>query len=137
MAYLVDSNWIIEHQNGVPAAVALLRRLGRQGISISIITYMELYQGILRSQRPAEAEARLRTLLETIPILPLSQAVAERCAQLRETLRRAGRRVDGRALDLIIAATAIEYHLTLVTRNVDDFRDVPGLKLYRFQERRR
>lgn len=31
----------------------------------------------------------------------------------------------------MIAATAIEHDLTLVTRNVDDFSDVPGLQLYK------
>ena len=31
----------------------------------------------------------------------------------------------------LIAATALEYNLTLVTRNTEDYADVPGLKLYR------
>jgi predicted nucleic acid-binding protein len=33
-------------------------------------------------------------------------------------------------LDLLIAATALEHNLTLLTRNVRDFQHVPGLKLY-------
>ncbi len=33
------------------------------------------------------------------------------------------------AMDAIIAATALEYDLTLVTRNVDDFKQVESLKL--------
>ena len=32
-------------------------------------------------------------------------------------------------MDAIIAATALEYDLTLVTRNVDDFKHVENLKL--------
>ena len=59
-----------------------------------------------------------------------SVAIAERCAGLRETLQRHGKRVRPRALDLIVAATALEYGLTLVTRNTDDYRDIPGLTLY-------
>jgi predicted nucleic acid-binding protein len=36
--------------------------------------------------------------------------------------------VRQRALDLIIAATALEHDLTLVTRNREDFQDIPGLQ---------
>jgi hypothetical protein len=57
-------------------------------------------------------------------------AVAERCARLRETLRSQNKWVTSRALDLIIAATALEYRLTLVTKNRDDFKDIPDLSLY-------
>ncbi len=39
--------------------------------------------------------------------------------------------MNARSLDLIIAATALEYNLTLVTRNTEDYADVPDLKLYR------
>jgi predicted nucleic acid-binding protein len=46
-------------------------------------------------------------------------------------LRKRGSRVRGRALDLLIAAAAIEGGFTLVTRNYDDYKDIPGLKLYR------
>ncbi len=61
---------------------------------------------------------------------PLLSCVAERCPLLRETLRSQGRRVNSRALDLMNAATALEHGLTLVTRNVDDYKDIPGLSLY-------
>jgi predicted nucleic acid-binding protein len=46
--------------------------------------------------------------------------VAQRCARLREALRGDRRRVDARAFDLLVAATALEYDLTLVTRNLRD-----------------
>jgi predicted nucleic acid-binding protein len=36
--------------------------------------------------------------------------------------------------DLIIAATALEYGLTVVTRNVHDYRDIPGLSLHLLSE---
>ena len=32
--------------------------------------------------------------------------------------------------DAIIAATAIVYNLTLVTRNIDDFKNISGLKIF-------
>jgi predicted nucleic acid-binding protein len=68
---------------------------------MSIITYMEAFRGVVRSPKSHEAQNRFRALIKQIPVLPLSFAVAERCARLRETLRREKKRVNSRALDLI------------------------------------
>jgi predicted nucleic acid-binding protein len=48
----------------------------------------------------------------------------------KSQLRSQNKRVKSRALDLIIAATALEDGLTLVTNNTDDFKDIPDLTLY-------
>ncbi len=94
---------------------------------------MEVYQGVLRSPDPRQAEQRLDAFLTAVPVLPISRAVARRCAQLREVLLQQGRQsgqVRRRALDLLIAATAMEYGCTLVTHNAEDFKDIPGLGTY-------
>jgi tRNA(fMet)-specific endonuclease VapC len=129
MPYLIDSHVVIDHLADVPDASTLLSRLAADGVAISIITYMEAFQGVTRSLHPKEAHAKFHAFAKSIPILPLSIAVAERCAQLRETLRTQNKRVNSRALDLIIAATALEYDLTLVTENTGDFKDIPDLSL--------
>lgn len=128
MPYLLDTDILRYYLDDVADAVALVTRLISGGVALSIISYMELYQGTLQTPDPVRAERQLGALLETVPILPLSPAVARRCAHLREDLRRDGKRVRQRALDLIIAATALEHGLTLVTRNRDDFADLPGLQ---------
>ena len=130
MPYLIDSDWTIDQLSDQPAAVSLLSRLAPDGIAISIITYMEVYQGILKSPTPDVAEAKLHAFVDSVPVLPFSMQVARRCARLRFTLRSQGKRVNNRALDLVIAATALEYDLTLVTRNRHDYDDIPGLRLY-------
>jgi hypothetical protein len=53
--------------------------------------------------------------------LPIDRAVAERAGRLR-------RDSDIRLPDALIAATAIENDCLLVTRNVRDFRRIPGLQ---------
>jgi predicted nucleic acid-binding protein len=130
MPYLIDSNLVIDHLANVPDASELLSQLAAAGIVISIVTYLEAYQGVVRSPQPKEAQTQFSDFTESVLILPLSFAVAERCARLRETLRRQNKRVKSRPLDLIIAATALEYGLTLVTNNTDDFKDIPDLSLY-------
>jgi tRNA(fMet)-specific endonuclease VapC len=129
MPYLIDSHVVINHLADIPEASNLLSHLAKDGIAISIITYMETFQGVTRSPHPEEAHAKFRAFAKSIPVLPLSLAVAERCARLRETLRTQQKRVNSRALDLIIAATALEYDLTVVTENIGDFKDIPELLL--------
>ena len=130
MPYLIDTDWVIDHLAGVPEASELLDTLIQEGIAISIITYMEAFQGTEREPDPQAAQVKLDAFLEASPIIPFSAAVARRCARLRETLKRQRKRVRARALDLMNAATALEYNLTLVTRNLNDYKDIPGLTIY-------
>lgn len=130
MPFLLDSDLVIDYLNGTPAAVQLLELLAEEGIAISILTYMEVYQGLQRSPNPEQAEQTVRDFLEKVPLIEFSPAVARRCARLRESLRKEGRRVNQRAIDLMIAATALEHDLTLVTRNIQDYEDIPNLKIY-------
>src|SRR5713101_1040119 len=131
MPYLIDSDVVIDHLADVPAATTLLEHLAADGIAVSIITYMEAYQGVLRSPHQTSARKKFEAFLETVPVLPFSLAGAKHCAQVRETLHREGKRVKARALDLMTAAIALEYSLTIVTRNVEDYEDIRGLKLYK------
>jgi predicted nucleic acid-binding protein len=125
VTYLVDSDVVIDHVNGDASALRLLDRLATAGLAVSTVTYMEVYPGYLRSGDPA-VRTKFDTFMAGIEIIPFSVEIARRCAELREGLRR-GRRFRPRALDLITAATALEHGLTLVTRNRDDYDDIPGL----------
>src|SRR5215207_3324623 len=116
MSYRIDFDWIIGHLENAPAATQLLAQLTPSGISISMVIYTEVMQGVLRNPQPQQAPAQFETFLVSVPIVPFSQAVADRCAAIRETLKRQKRKVKSRALDLIDAATALEHGLTLVTR---------------------
>jgi tRNA(fMet)-specific endonuclease VapC len=129
MSYLIDSNIVVDHLLAVPTASVLLEQLAPEGIAISIVTYMEAFQGVEQSSDLEIAREKFHAFLAGVLILPLSFAVAERCARLRKTLENQNKRVNSRALDLIIAATALEYGLTLVTKNSDDFKDIPDLPL--------
>jgi tRNA(fMet)-specific endonuclease VapC len=130
MPYLVDTDVVIDHLANSTEANQLLDRLATQGIAISIITYMEAYQGVVRSPNPQEAKTKFQAFRRSVPVLTFSLAVAKRCAALREHLRQEQKRVKSRALDLMNAAIALEHDLTLVTRNLEDYQDIPGLKLY-------
>jgi tRNA(fMet)-specific endonuclease VapC len=130
MAYLIDSDVVIDHLADDPAAQRLLDQLTPDGLTISMITYMEVYQGTLLSPNPDQAFVKLDAFVAEVPIVPFSAEVARRCAQLRFELAKRGKRVRSRALDLVIAATALEHELILVTRNLADYEDIPDLALY-------
>jgi tRNA(fMet)-specific endonuclease VapC len=130
MGYLIDSDWVVDHLADDEEANRLLSWLSEDGIAISIITYIEIYQGVLRSPTLKEAEQKLQAFVDTVSILSISPAVARRCAHIREDLRKQRKEFRRRAFDLLIAATAIEHDLTLLTRNRGDYDDVPNIRFY-------
>jgi predicted nucleic acid-binding protein len=90
---------------------------------VSAITLMELELGVLSIERKDAAQgALLRLWLEqqVLPefskrTLPVDRAVALRCARLHVPDKRGER-------DALIAATALVHGMTVVTRNVADFK---------------
>ncbi len=130
MSYLLDSDWLIDFLGGDPAAQHLVAPLLIDGLAISVITFVEIYEGTERSVSPRQEERSFRAFLRATRVLPVNRPVARRAATVRVQLRSQGRSVRNRALDLLIAATALQHNLTLVSRNTDDYRDIPGLKLY-------
>jgi len=90
---------------------------------VSAITVLELEMGVAQAERRDPAQgAILREWLDkhVLPafhdrVLPIDVAVAQRCAHLHVPDPRAER-------DALIAATALVHGMTVVTRNVDDFR---------------
>ncbi len=130
MSYLLDTTHVIDHLRDDPTVIQLLETLSPAGIATSIITYLEAFQGTLRPQRPIP-QAKFDAFFAAVPVLPLTPAIAQRCARLREHLKRQGKQPNRRAFDLIIATTALEHGLTLVTTNHQDFADIPALVLYR------
>ena len=61
--------------------------------------------------------------------MPLTVPIMERFGILRGQLDRQVRQQIG-DMDLLIAATALTLDLILLTRNLRDFKLIPGLTLY-------
>ena len=137
MKYLWDADGVIDHLTGQPGARALHRDSAREGLAVSIITYIELYEGATRSHDPKEALRSLRTFLRRVTILPVSRRVAEQTARLRADLRARSRPIQHRGYDLIVAATALVHGLTIVTSNTRDYSDIPHLTLLNTRRIRR
>jgi tRNA(fMet)-specific endonuclease VapC len=130
MKYLVDSDVAADALKGQTYATDFLRRLERDRLALSIISYIELREEILGSSNRAAHERGFRAFLRRMRVLTISRAVADRAATIRSYLRSHKQPVSQRALDLLIAATALEHGLILITRNRRDYADVPGLALH-------
>lgn len=72
MPYLIDSDVLIAQREGQPGALALLEDLAPKGLAISVITYIEVYQGTLRSPDPVQASESFARFLVGMPVVPLS-----------------------------------------------------------------
>lgn len=127
--YLLDTDIVIYHLNGQARTQRFLLRLMSAPVLMSSVTYMEVEEGIPVSPDAAATAQLWQELLETIVLLPFGEAEAHRSAGNRRELRAQGLRVRARTLDIMIAATALEHGLTLVTNYESDYRDIPDLSI--------
>jgi len=102
---LLDTDVFIDHLRG-----AAYLRPGTYRLHYSVVTRAELVAG-------TTATAHVHELLAPFREIPVDRAVAERAGRIR---RESGIRLP----DALIAATAIEHGLALVTRNRRDFAAV-------------
>lgn len=127
MSYLIDTNVLSELRRKQPDAnvVAWLQQRPRQSFYLSVLTLGEIRKGIARLNGPQDASRRtvlIDWLEQELPtyflgrMLPIDAPVADRWGRLQSD---AGRPLP--AIDGLLAATALQHHLTLVTRNVRDF----------------
>ena len=129
MTYLVDSDWVAEYLKGRATAVNLLDSLFEEDLAISIITFGEIYEGIYYGTDPQRNELVFRSFLRGVRVLGINRTIARRFALIRGKLRAEGQIIP--QPDILIAATALQYDLTLLTRNLRDFERIPDLKLHR------
>jgi len=96
-------------------------------VAVCAIVRAELLYGAARNQDPAKEHERVEVFLAPFVSFPFDDAAAEKYAEIRHNLERAGQRIG--AHDLEIAAIVVARQLTLVTHNVSEFSRVSGLAL--------
>lgn len=131
MAYLLDTDWAIEAISGNIDLLNQLQMLAGGQISISWVTTAELYDGAYRSNNPSAQLVRIKQFTHRYPVLYPNDNIAMEFAALRVHLRRRGNLIGD--FDLVIAATALHYDLTLLTFNRRHFERIPDLRLYMFR----
>ena len=92
------------------------------------MTAAEVYEGAHGQPQPESHLKRYRALLRPFRKLGLNERIILRFARLRADLRQRGQLISD--FDILLAATALEYGLTVLTRNTRHFNRIPGLQLY-------
>jgi tRNA(fMet)-specific endonuclease VapC len=102
-------------------------------VAVTVVTYEEQMRGWLAyisraktTQQQVEAYRRLRSHIERYRRIPLADFDEHAAGEL-ERLRQARVRIG--TMDLKIAAIALANDATPLTRNLSDFRKIPGLRV--------
>jgi tRNA(fMet)-specific endonuclease VapC len=125
LAYLVDTNIAIYASEGLePVLEKFIEHEGM--ILLSALSLAELQRGLYAHLGlTALRRERLETLLGVVSVLPFDARAAEAYGRI---IMQIGRR-QSRDFDRLIAAHAVVSDSVLVTANVADFADVPGLTI--------
>jgi len=118
--YLMDTNFVIDFLMGkIPAAAK--DKILQIEPAISVITHIELFS----SDKISEFElAQINLFVKTAIIFDL---IDTNIVQLAINIRKTNKT---KTTDAIIAATALAYNLTLITRNSKDFSGIGNLSLF-------
>lgn len=121
---IIDTSVVIDLESLAPEVLP-------NEVAISAVTLAELAAGPHATIDPAERarrQDRLQRAEATFEPLPIDGSVARAYGRIYATVAAAGRKARGRrALDLLVAATAVAADLPLYTRNPADFAGLEDL----------
>jgi toxin FitB len=128
MSFLLDTNAVSEWVKGRPnpGLIRWMESADEDRIFISVVSLAELRYGVERMTPGARRSRLEHWLRDELPlrfegrILPVDIKVADAWGKTVSSCEAAGRPIS--AMDAFLAATAEMHRLTLVTRNVSDFR---------------
>ena len=133
MRYLLDTCVISDFIKGETGTQTRLKQTPPREIAISSITMMELRYGLaLNPKRAEKVEPIITSFLSSVTILPFGISEAEQTAKIRAKLKSQGQPIG--AYDLLIAATALQHNLIMITSNQREFERVDNLQIENWRE---
>jgi tRNA(fMet)-specific endonuclease VapC len=131
--YILDTDHITLFHYGHAEVVARVEATPEDERAITIVSVEEQLRGWFTQVRRArdakglnrayDGLSQVIDFAKSVRVLPFSLAAVERFLQLRRALPRIGK------LDLAIAGITLEVNGVVVTRNKQDFGQVPGLQV--------
>ncbi len=124
MIFLLDTTVLLDALRARHNRRSLLAELvaGGHALATAAINIGEVYAGMRR-----EEESRTEAFLSSLDCYPLTGAIARRAGSLKSAWAQKGRTLS--LADMMVAATALEHGLSLMTDNRKDF-PLPELSLY-------
>jgi tRNA(fMet)-specific endonuclease VapC len=122
--FLLDTNIIIPFLNGDPAIRGKINQY--EEIYLPVIVLAELYYGAFNSSQRETNLEKIQGFKDEIPILDCDEYTAKIYGDIKKRLKDQGTPIPEN--DIWISAIAIQYSLTLVTRD-SHFNNISGLSL--------
>ncbi len=119
--YLLDTNILIYHLNGYEKATFLLKE-HLDELYISVITECEV---LALPKLSIEEINNIEQFIKLFKVINLDSKIAQKAAEIK-------RKYSIKIGDALIAATVIINDYTLITRNIDDFKNIRELKIQDF-----
>lgn len=126
MSFLLDTDICSAEIKGNPLVYGRFIQHGGR-LHVSTVTLAELFTWARRARTSAKILPQVLRLCQDLHVIPVDQAVAQKFGEIRAKLLDAGLPVP--QMDLMLAVTALEHGLTLVTHNAADYANIPGLMM--------
>ncbi len=126
---VLDTNFLIDLLNDEPGISIVADSF--QNPKTTIINVFELYYGASCSSKPEENIPKINILLKSLGILEFDRDAALKSGGIQAKLMNSGRPVD--PMDVLIAGIVLSNNEELVTRNIDHFKRIPGLRYRSWQ----
>ena len=136
--FILDTDHFSLHVRGHAEISRRVVALKSAEVAISVVTVEEVLTGwysVLRQAKKVRVEIQAYDglfqsvqAIKKLEVVPFAPDAVHRFHELRKQHRRLGR------MDLAIAAIALEFGATLVTRNRSDFEQIPGLQVEDWSE---
>jgi len=127
ISYLVDTDWVVHHMNGVEEIRSKLKEMQPYGLGLSVVSLAELYEGVYYSRDPQRSQQQLEAFLTSVAVLGVDEEICKVFGKHRGILRQRGLIIGD--FDLLIAATCLHRGLTLLTNNLRHFQRIEGLEI--------
>lgn len=128
MSYIIDTDIAVEHLGDNTRITRLLDRISGQPLYLSSVTLAELSEAAFWYANPNEHIVAMQQAFRSFEVIAPNESIAIQFAELRSFLRRRGRIIGD--FDLLIAATALDRDLTLISFNKRHVNRVPDLRLF-------
>lgn len=121
--YLLDTTTIIDHLRGDQKVNSFLEKIGQCDdiVGCCCINVAEIYTGMKKKEKE-----KTDRFIESLYYFEVTEEIAKLAGRLRQKYFKRGKALA--TTDVIIAATAMTYDLTLITKNVKHY-PFPEIKI--------
>ena len=125
--YLLDTNIVIEYLRHNTVVADKIKSVGVDNCAISVITVHELYWGVYEAPEKyfISELSKVEIIKKYFDIIPLPEN--DSYAKTKSSLKKKGEMVDD--FDILIAATAMQNNMVVVTDNLSHFERINGISI--------